>query len=422
MAKRTKNLLSAFIGTALEFYDFALYGFFATLISSLFFPKEDPVAALLSSYTMFAAGFLMRPIGGLVFGYLGDTYGRKRALFISIVMMLFPTCLIGLLPTYDQIGIWAPIALALCRLVQGLCTGGEFSGAAIFVIEHSNKNNRIFSGSLVTASSVVGMLLASTLGALFSLDSFPAWSWRIPFILSILISIFGIYIRKNIDETTQFISESKSTKPKFAELLNANKSALVATFGIGSFIGILYYVPFVFIGYYLKLVSPLAHSQVLLLITSGLVLYMLCIVCAGYVADRIGPQKVMLTACVLGLIFAMPAFWCLRSGEIGLMIQGELILAMIAGIFVGPANGLTASLFGVIGRCTGVSFSLSLGISLFGGLTPLILTYLIALTGNLYWPATLLGFGALIGLGAVCLSFRTSKRLLSHSSHSLSAV
>jgi len=412
MKKQGKNFAAAFMGTALEFYDYALFGLLAPVFATLFFPKEDPVAALIASYTIFAAGFLIRPLGGIFFGTIGDRFGRKKAMVISIIAMMVPTSLIGCLPTYHQIGLLAPICLALCRLIQGLCAGGEFSNAAIFVIEHAHKDRKYFSGCLVTASSVIGMLGASSMASLCALETMPTWGWRIPFLLSIPIGLLGFYIRKNTQETAAFNSAQKTQKneaPKFTSLFKHNFRALLITFGIGSFIGFLYNVPFVFMGHYHTLVTSFSTSTTLFVITLGLVVYMLCICLAGYLADKLGPQKVQLTAVLATVFLAYPSFWLIRSGELSLVIQGELILAALAGMFVGPANGLTASLFDVKDRCRGVSFSLSLGISLFSGITPVFLVYLISQTQILMWPAAWLIFGASIAGVSVLASRKTQR-------------
>lgn len=414
MTKQGKNFAAAFIGTALEFYDFALFGLLAPVFSQLFFPKEDPIAALIASYCIFAAGFLIRPLGGVVFGYVGDTFGRKKAMLISIVVMMIPTSLIGFLPTYGQIGLLAPIMLALCRLFQGLCAGGEFSGAAIFVIEHAAENKKYFSGSLVTASSVVGMLAASSMASLCALETMPDWGWRIPFILSIPVGWLGFYIRRNTQETTAFNNAQKNKIIKeqtFFSIFQYNFLSLLITFGIGSFIGVLYYVPFVFMGHYHTLVTTLSVSTTLFIITLGLVIYMLCICLAGYMADKFSPQKVMLTTVLTTAVLSYPAFLLIISGEYLFVIQGELILAVLAGMFVGPANGLTASLFDVKGRCRGVSFSLSLGISLFGGLTPVFLVYIINQTQLLMWPAVWMIFGSLIAGVSIVASTNAQKKI-----------
>lgn len=416
MKSQRKNFAAAFFGTALEFYDFALFGLLAPIFSTLFFPKEDPIAALIASYCIFAAGFLIRPLGGIVFGYVGDTFGRKKAMVISIIAIMLPTSLIGFLPTYSEIGLFAPIGLALCRLLQGLCAGGEFSGAAIFVIEHASENRKYFSGSLVTASSVVGMLAASSMASICALESMPDWGWRIPFLLSIPIGFIGFYIRKNTQETEAFSNAQKNHRNQAQSLLSIfknNYNSLLITFGIGSFIGVLYYVPFVFMGHYHTLVTSFSASTTLFVITLGLVVYMLCICFAGYLADKFGPQKVMLVAIFSTLLLSYPAFWLMQSGNFSLILQGELILSILAGMFVGPANGLTASLFDVKGRCRGVAFSLSLGISLFGGFTPVLLIYVINQTQILTAPAAWMIFGALIAAVSILASTKTQKAVAS---------
>ncbi len=414
MNKQTRNFAAAFMGTALEFYDFTLFGLFAPIFATLFFPKEDAMAALIASYTIFAAGYIIRPLGGIAFGYIGDRFGRKQAMVVSIIAMMLPTSLIGFLPTYQQVGLLAPLALALCRLVQGLCAGGEFSNAAIFVIEHANKDRKYFSGCLVTASSVIGMLLASSMASLCALEMMPTWIWRVPFLLSIPIGLIGFYIRRHTDETQVFDKAQKKEDhdpQTLRSLFKNNYRSLLITFGIGSFIGFVYYVPFVFMGHYHTLVSSLTKSATLFVITLGLVVYMMGICLAGFLADKHGPQKVQLTAILGTVVLAYPAFALIGSGEWSLILQGEIILAALAGMFVGPANGLTASLFDVKGRCRGVSFSLSLGISVFGGITPVLLTYVINQTQWLMWPAAWMIFGAAIAGVAVLASFKTQKEV-----------
>ncbi len=415
MRKQAKNFAAAFMGTALEFYDFALFGLLAPILSKLFFPKEDLTVALIASYSIFAAGFLIRPLGGVVFGYVGDTFGRKKAMLISIMAMMIPTSMIGLLPTYDQVGLIAPLILCICRLVQGLCAGGEFSGAAIFVIEHADNKHKYISGSLVTASSVVGMFAASIMASLCALETMPEWGWRIPFLLSVPIGLIGFYIRKNTQETAAFNQAQKNEVRQthsISSILKNNVIPLLITFGIGSFIGVLYYVPFVFMGHYFTLVTTLSTSTTLFIITLGLIVYMSCICIAGYMADNFGPQKVMMSTIFATLVLSYPSFWLICSGQYSSVIMGELILAVLAGMFVGPANGLTASLFDVKSRCRGVSFSLSLGISLFGGLTPVLMIYAISHTEILMWPAFWMIIGALIAVVAIYFSIKAQKGLM----------
>lgn len=225
--------------------------------------------------------------------------------------------------------------------------------------------------------------------------------------LSIPIGLLGFYIRKNTQETSAFSNTQENDVQSFFSIIKNNFTSISITFGIGSFIGVLYYVPFVFMGHYHRLVTSLPVSTTLFIITLGLIVYMLCICLAGHLADRFGPQKVMLTTVFTTVFLSYPAFLLIGSGQLSLVIQGQLILSMLAGMFVGPANGLTASLFDVRGRCRGVSFSLSLGISLFGGFTPVLLIYIISQTQILMSPALWMIFGALIAGASILASKKT---------------
>jgi MHS family proline/betaine transporter-like MFS transporter len=421
MNKHSRNFVAAFMGTALEFYDFALFGLLAPLFSKEFFPKDDPTVALISTYLIFAAGFLIRPLGGLVFGYIGDTLGRRKALLVSILMMLLPTFFIGMLPTYEQVGILAPVVLAMCRLLQGLCAGGEFSNAAIFVIEHSHEKHKYLSGSLVTASSVIGMLLASSMASICALEGMPTWGWRVPFFLSIPVGLIGFYIRRNTEETTDFkniLNNEVNNSNNYFSFFKFDKRPLLTTFGIGCFIGILYYVPFVFMNHYISLVASYSSVTSLILISGGLFIYMICICIAGFLADKIGPHKLMIAAISLVITLAIPVFMLITTGEFIAILFCQFFLSALAGFFVGPANGLTASLFETKNRCKGVSFSLSLGISIFGGFTPVLLTYLIHQTQNLKMPA----YWMMLGAAIAYISIRSSLQKRSASYMNLSEI
>jgi len=204
-----KAILAAMIGNALEYYDVMLYGFFAAALAPLFFPTTNHFVSITASLGTFAAGFLMRPLGGILFGHLGDRYGRRMALAFSILLVTVPTLTIGLLPTYEYIGIAAPIILVVCRLLQGLCVGGEYSGAAIFVIEHSKKKQEAFAGSVLCATGFLGGFLGTILGLICTLPYMPTWSWRIPFLIGSIIGLIGYYIRTQVDESPAYSQAMK---------------------------------------------------------------------------------------------------------------------------------------------------------------------------------------------------------------------
>ncbi|MDE3223920.1 MAG: MFS transporter, partial [Nitrospirota bacterium] len=203
-----KTLLAGAIGNVLEWYDFALYGYFAPVFASLFFPSDRPSASLISAFGVFAVGFLARPLGALLFGHLGDTLGRRTALAWSVLLMAVPTCLMGLLPTYEAIGAAAPLALTLCRFLQGLSVGGEFTGSATFLVEHAAATRRGYVGSWAGFSAQVGALLGSGVGALLATsltaEALHQWGWRIPFIMGGFSAVAGWYVRTRAPESPDF--------------------------------------------------------------------------------------------------------------------------------------------------------------------------------------------------------------------------
>lgn len=244
MKKSYKAIFAAMVGNALEYYDVMLYGFFATMLAPLFFPTENQTISIISSFGTFAAGFLMRPLGGMIFGHLGDKFGRQKALVLAIFLVTIPTFTIGILPTYVEIGIAAPIILVICRLLQGLCVGGEYSGASIFVIEYSKKGQETFAGSILTASGLFGGVIGTFLGFICTLSFMPSWGWRIPFLLGSLMGLVGYYIRKNVNESPDFMrhkNEKVAKVPLFLVFQN-RKINLLCTIGIGAVSLIPFYI------------------------------------------------------------------------------------------------------------------------------------------------------------------------------------
>ena len=243
---KIKVLGSCTLGTALEFYDFALYGAIASNLSHLFFPADNPLISLILSYGVFAISFIARPLGSIVFGKIGDKFGRKKAFGLSILYMSLPTVLIGCLPVYDSIGVMAPLLLILLRLMQGICTGGEFNGAYIYALEHY-PNRGGFTGSIISTSVVFGMLLALIAVTIINKPGMPEWAWRIPFLFGGVIGFFGYYIRNKLGETPEFqecmkeVSAKKETQTGFSK----SYDKILLTFAIGAVTGCLFYTQFV---------------------------------------------------------------------------------------------------------------------------------------------------------------------------------
>jgi MHS family proline/betaine transporter-like MFS transporter len=291
------------IGNLMEWYDFALYGYFASVLSELFFPSGDPAAATLATWAVFAAGFVMRPIGSAIFGYIGDRWGRRRALLISVIFMGAPTFTLGILPTYEMVGIAAPILLLIIRLIQGLSVGGEFSSSVTYVVETSPVNRRGLSGSWANVGSMAGMLLGSALAALvtniFSASFVQAWGWRLPFLFGGILAVFAVYLRKGLSPSALFKEHEKrhENRSPLKLVFQQNKKQLLQAFFFASGYAALFYIPFVYLPDYLSQYSnmPIAEGLRINTISTGGIL--LLIPFMGFLSDRfIRRKKLILIA------------------------------------------------------------------------------------------------------------------------------
>lgn len=388
--KKNRVILTGVIGNALEFYDFTLYGVFAVMIAQLYFPSATSLVAILASWGAFAAGFFMRPFGALIFGYLGDKFGRKKALSISIIGMGLPTFLIGCLPTYQQIGMVAPLLLILCRLIQGACTGGEYNGAAIFALEHVGKNKPGFFGGLITGSCVIGALLATALGTLVTKSSDPEFFWRLPFIFGGGISLIGFYIRRRVSESPEFLADQKAPNKKVFSLTstftNHHKPLLISLM-IGCLNGALSYTLFGFLNSYLKRYIGVPLENAMLFSLIGLSIFMISSPLFGLFMDRIGKQRYFLFAPIGVCALALTTFVLLQNADTSSIVMAQILLGLATGSIAGPQHAFVQNLFPVSIRYRAISFSFCLGMALCGGTAPLILTYLIEKTGDFIMPA-----------------------------------
>jgi MHS family proline/betaine transporter-like MFS transporter len=400
-----RSVVAALIGHVLERYDVALYGYFSAMLAPVFFASTDPSTALLSSLGAFAAGYLMRPLGGIIFGYFGDRYGRKQAFTWSIFLVIIPTFLIGILPSYAQIGIVAPITLIICRLMQGLCNGGEFSGAGIFVGEHMPANRVGFSGGMICATGLLGAAIGTCFGAIVTLPAIPSWGWRIPFLVGSCLTLVSYFIRRNMLETPVFeevLKKGDVLKNPLKEVFRNYKFNIINTIAIGGCGHILLYMSSIYMNVVYTTILKIPNFQVLALNTAVLGLWVIISPVMGFFSDKIGIRKFMAGAAMIAIFAAYPLFAFLEQN---LTIKGviifQIILTVIGAAFVAPISGLFVSLFPVRERYSGVAFSITLGQALFGGTTPLISTYLVSVTGDFKAPALFMMFGGLMGSYAV---------------------
>jgi len=297
-AGKTRTVIAAgAIGNVLEWYDFAIYGYFASSIGRAFFPKEDPVAQVLSAFGIFAVGFLMRPIGGALVGYIGDKLGRRAALTFSVTAMAIPTFLVGVLPGHDVLGVLAPIALTLLRMLQGLSVGGEYTTSIVFMVEHAPPGRRGLIGAMGCCGAIGGILLGSATGALLSnvlpADAMQAWGWRIPFLLGLVVGLAGFFLRRHLDEGA--VPQAAGHSP-LRETVSKHGWLLARLAGLSVFNAVGFYLLFVYIVSWLELADGIAPAHALEINSLSMLVLLPCMVGMGALSDRVGRKPVLLAA------------------------------------------------------------------------------------------------------------------------------
>ncbi|MCF8462509.1 MAG: MFS transporter [Rickettsiaceae bacterium] len=391
MKNRKFVFFSAVVGNILEYYDFTVYIVFLVNISNSFFAPDSELAKTLSALAVFAVGFVTRPIGGIIFGYLGDKYGRKISLICSMVGMTIPTFAIGLLPGYEDIGIYAPIILVILRLIQGLCISGEGTGAAIFVLEHYHNLKPGFITGLIHAMNILGTLTASLIGIAIN-RIFPEvdFAWRFAFILGGVFGLAGFYLRMLVSETPIFIAASRSKSKiniSFFTLVKRTYKSMILSLSLGAFASILVYLVKAYINVFYSTVLKNTTFDSLAYVSYTSFIMMLVMPISGYISDVIGKTKTIKYATVLTCIIILPTFLCMMNPSFYLRILGLTLLAISAGGVSGSAYNFAISLFKPQYRFLGVGFSYNLGVAIFGGTSPIIARHLVEYTGVHYAPA-----------------------------------
>jgi MHS family proline/betaine transporter-like MFS transporter len=404
---KTRRVIAAgAIGNVLEWYDFAIYGYFATSIGRAFFPKEDPIAQVLAAFGIFAVGYLMRPVGGALVGSIGDKFGRRAALTFSVVAMAIPTFLVGVLPGYQVLGVMAPIALTLLRMIQGLSVGGEYTTSIVFMVEHAPPGRRGLIGAMGCCGAVGGILLGSATGALLT-NALPAdvmqdWGWRIPFLLGLLVGLAGFFLRRHLAEGAP--PQAKARSP-FTETISKHGWLLVRLGGLSMFNAVSFYLLFVYVVSWLQLADGIAPAHALEINSLSMLVLLPCMVAMGALSDRLGRKPLLLTATALAFLSAVPLFWLMHHDQRLLIQLGQLGFVLSIGMFLGTQPTLMVEEVPTAIRCTAIALGYNVTLGVVGGLSPLVATWLVERTHYELAPAFMIMAAAAISFVSI-LSFR----------------
>ncbi|MDN5771113.1 MAG: MFS transporter [Microlunatus sp.] len=407
---------ASFIGNFVEWFDYASYGYLAITIAAVFFPPGDPQTALLATFALFAISFLVRPIGGFVWGSIGDRVGRRTALAWSILIMAGATFCIALIPGYGTIGLWAPAILLLLRVVQGFSASGEYAGASSFLVEYAPPNRRGLYAAVVPASTATGLLLGSLIAALLtgllSTEQMQSWGWRLPFLIAGPMGLIGRYIRTKLEDTPVFrelaSEESVEATPVKGLFRNYWKVLLIAM-GAVLLNAVGFYILLSYMPTYLATEVGIDPTQAYLATTLGLLSYIGFILLTGLASDRFGRRRMLILASVTFIILTVPLFLLLDTGIFLIILAVQILLGGLLTLNDGTLPSFLAELFPTRVRYSGFAVSFNLSNALFGGTAPFVATLLIQLSGSDLAPAFYLVAAAFVTLVAVAVAKETSK-------------
>ena len=396
-------ILAGLVGNMMEWFDFAVYGNFAIIIGTLFFPSTDPRVSLIASFGAFAAGFLARPLGGIVFGRMGDVFGRQTAMLVSICAMSLPTIAISILPGFEQWGIWAPACLITLRIIQGLSVGGEYTSSLVFLSERSGRGHRARNSVWGLWGAVFGMLLGSLLAlglaSLVGEDAMKAWGWRALFATGGVVALAGILIRRLLPPE---INHSKTDAP-ITELLRDHKRGLVYLFLINIGGAAAFYTVMVYAVTYVRTMNTFDRVGALQLNIFAMALMLAGLPVAAWMADRFGLRRVLVWGLAFSAVASLVLFQCLVSQQVAVVYLAEAAFACIVALLLAGLVSYNVDVLPRHVRCTGLAIAYNAAVGLFGGITPMMATWLIDQTGDKTAPAYWLSAALAVSLGAVLL-------------------
>ncbi|WP_321854403.1 MFS transporter [Paraburkholderia tropica] len=413
-AELRRVVIASLFGSFVEFFEFSIYGYLAAFMGKVFFPGSSPSVQLITALATFAIAFLSRPFGGIVFGSLGDRYGRKMVLTWSILLMAFATFATGLLPSYNSMGVASTIFLIILRLLQGFSAGGEASGASIFVAEYCRDRNRTALTSWIEVGCMSGNFLGAAIAAVITFTFSPAqitdWAWRLPFLLALPIGAIGLYIRYRLEETPAFELVQKAREERvekelgWSALFSTHVGALLQSGGIIIVTNVTFYTVVIYMPTYLVSALKLRPATGFGL-TLGPLLFLVCAIpVLGRIADRISRKRMMLAGCSMVIALAIPCMQFLMTGDTALRILALGLLNLSLAMFLSCVYAVIPSLFEAKVRFKGMALSYNVAVALFAGTAPMINTWLIEATGSKMVPAYYMMLAAVVGIWALLSS------------------
>ena len=375
-------LTAGVIGNVLEWYDFAVYGFFAPVLAEQFFPAGDRMVSLLAAFGAFAVGFLMRPVGAIIFGHIGDRYGRARALLLSIAMMAVPTVLMGLLPTHASIGVAASFLIVILRMLQGMAVGGEFTSSIVFLAEHAPPSRRGFISSwamfAATAGTMLGSLAGAGLSSLLSPTELADWGWRAAFISGIAVAVVGIIIRRNMYDIPAETFEVSPVRLAFTR----HRRELLRVFGLNMAPAATYYILFVYAATWVVETNTITRPQALNITALAILTFLVTAPAAAWASDRYGRRRMLMAGMAACLVLAWPLVWLMHQPYAAAVAAGQMLFAALLALYMASIPAAMCEMFPHRVRVSAVSVGYGLAYALFGGTAPALAVWLISRSGN----------------------------------------
>lgn len=398
-------ILGGLAGNVMEWYDFAVYGYFAPIIASQFFPADSHAASLVAAFGAFAAGFLMRPLGGALFGHIGDRIGRKQALTLSVMMMAVPSALIGLLPTHAAIGWWAGALMVVLRMVQGLSVGGEYTTSIVFLVEKAHRKRRGLMGSWSGFGAVAGALIGSGVGAVVdsvvSPDALAAWGWRVPFILGLGVGFSALWLRKDIEPVEPAQDDAGQSVSPVVTAMKEQWPAILRVVGVLMVYSVGYYLCFLYLTTFLIDRVGVPSWEAMDVNTAAMFVLMLLIPVAALLSDKVGRKPLLLFSAGGMLAFSYPLLWLMHHPHWLMILGGQLGFAVLVAAFAGANPATMAEAFPRSVRISAMSIGFNISFALFGGTVPMVAAWLIERTRDdfsIAWYMTAAGAITLVSL------------------------